>query len=136
LGIDRPAYDFWNTPVRARDGHDRQSDSRRREEESETMASLRSPLALFVGFFVFVSVPLVAMWVAVGDLSLLAPLVGFMLYFVVAHVAIPGWVYLDARSAGNDYAVAWTVFSFFVPFVVALVYVLLIRVRRGTAAEG
>ncbi len=97
------------------------------------MASLRSPLALFVGFFVFVSVPLVAMWVAVGDLGLLLSLLGFMLYFLVAHVVVPAWVYLDARSAGNDYAVAWTVVSFFAPLVGALVYVLLVRARRDSA---
>jgi hypothetical protein len=100
------------------------------------MASLRSPVALFVGFFVFVSVPLVAMWVAVGDLSLLASLVGFMLYFLVAHVALPGWVYLDARAAGNDNAVAWTVVTFLVPFVGALVYLLLVRGRRNAASSG
>jgi hypothetical protein len=100
------------------------------------MASLRSPLALFVGFFVFVSIPLVAMWVAVGDLSILAPLLGFMLYFLVFHVALPGWVYLDARSAGNDYAVAWTVLSFFVPLVGALVYLFLVRTRDEAAPGG
>ena len=100
------------------------------------MASLRSPVALFVGFFVFVSVPLVAMWVAVGDLSLLARLAGFMLYFLVAHVVLPGWVYLDARSAGNDYAVAWTVVTFLVPFVGALVYLLFVRGRRDVASSG
>ena len=100
------------------------------------MASLRSPLALFVGFFVFISVPLVAMWVSVGDVSLLAPLLGFMLYFLVAHVALPGWVYLDARSAGNGNAVAWTAVTFLVPVVGALVYVLLVRARRESASEG
>jgi hypothetical protein len=100
------------------------------------MASLRSPLALFVGFFVFVSIPLVAMWVAVGDLSILAPLLGFMLYFLVFHVALPGWVYLDARSGGNGNAVAWTAVTFLVPVVGALVYLLLVRVRRESVSDG
>ncbi|WP_136589917.1 PLDc N-terminal domain-containing protein [Salinigranum halophilum] len=100
------------------------------------MASLRSPLALFVGFFVFVSIPLVAMWVSVGDPALLLPLLGFVVYFLVAHVVVPGWVYLDAKSARNDYAVAWTVLSFFVPLVGALVYLLLVRSRRDVASSG
>ncbi|WP_318567851.1 PLDc N-terminal domain-containing protein [Salinigranum marinum] len=100
------------------------------------MASLRSPVVLFVGFLVFVTVPLVAMWVAVGDLALLARLAGFVLYFLVAHVVLPAWVYLDARSAGDDYAVAWTVVSFLVPLVGALVYLLLVRGRRDATSSG
>lgn len=100
------------------------------------MASLRSPLALFVGFFVFVSVPLVAMWISVGDASLLLPLLGFAVYFLVAHIGVPAWVYLDARTSGNDYAVAWTVVSFLVPLVGALVYVLVVRVRADAASGG
>jgi apolipoprotein N-acyltransferase len=100
------------------------------------MASLRSPVALFVGFFVFVTVPLVAMWIAVGDPAVLARLAGFALYFLVVHVALPGWVYLDARSAGNDYAVAWTVVTFLVPLVGALVYLLLVRARGERASSG
>ena len=99
------------------------------------MASLRSPVALFVGFLVFVSVPLVAMWVAVGDFALLGRLLGFALYFLTAHVILPAWVYLDARTQENGSAVAWTVVTFFVPFVGALVYLLLVR-ARGEAASG
>jgi heme/copper-type cytochrome/quinol oxidase subunit 4 len=100
------------------------------------MASLRSPLALFVGFLVFVTVPLVAMWVAVGDPALLARLVGFALYFLAVHVALPGWVYFDARSAGNDHAVAWTVVAFLVPLVGGLVYLLLVHERADTTSGG
>jgi hypothetical protein len=99
------------------------------------MASLRSPVAVFVGFFVLVSIPLVAMWVSVGDPGLLGALAGFMLYFLVAHVALPGWVYLDARSAGGDNATAWTAVTFLVPFVGALVYLLLVR-SRADASGG
>ncbi|WP_380674389.1 PLDc N-terminal domain-containing protein [Salinigranum sp. GCM10025319] len=99
------------------------------------MASLRSPVVLFVGFLVFVTVPLVAMWVAVGDLALLARLGGFVVYFLVAHVALPAWVYLDARSAGDN-AVAWTVVAFLVPLVGALVYLLLVRARRDATSSG
>jgi hypothetical protein len=100
------------------------------------MASLRSPVAVFVGFFVLVSVPLVAMWLAVGDLALLARLAGFALYFLVAHVALPAWVYLDARSAGGRSAVPWTVAAFLVPFLGALVYLLVARRDRETAFRG
>ena len=102
----------------------------------ETMASLRSPLALFVGFFVFVTVPLVAMWIAVGDLALLLPLAGFVVYFLAVHVALPGWVYLDARSSGNDHAVAWTVVAFLVPLVGGLVYLLLVHERADATSGG
>jgi apolipoprotein N-acyltransferase len=100
------------------------------------MASLRSPVAIFVGFLVFVSLPLVAMWVSVGDPALLGRLLGFAVYFLVAHVALPAWVYLDARTAGNDSAVAWTVVTFLVPFVGALVYLLLVRSRREATSGG
>ena len=100
------------------------------------MASLRSPLALFVGFFVFVTVPLVAMWIAVGDLALLLPLAGFVVYFLAVHVALPGWVYLDARSSGNDHAVAWTVVAFLVPLVGGLVYLLLVHERADATSGG
>ena len=100
------------------------------------MASLRSPVALFAGFLVFVSIPLVAMWVAVGDFALLGRLAGFALYFLVAHVILPTWVYLDARTDENRSAVAWTVVTFFVPFVGALVYLLVARTRGETAPSG
>ena len=99
------------------------------------MASLRSPVALFVGFLVFVSIPLVAMWLAVGDLTLLARLGAFALYFLVAHVALPAWVYLDARPAEHSSAVAWTVVTFLVPFVGALVYLLVVRVRANATGS-
>jgi hypothetical protein len=100
------------------------------------MASLRSPVVLFVGFLVFVTIPLVAMWVAVGDPGLLLRLGGFVVYFLVAHVALPAWVYLDARAAGNGNAVAWTVVTFVVPLVGALVYLLLVRARRDATSSG
>jgi apolipoprotein N-acyltransferase len=100
----------------------------------ETMASLRSPVALFAGFFVFVSIPLVAMWLAVGDLTLLARFGGFALYFLVAHVALPAWVYLDARPSPGSSAVAWTVVTFLIPFVGALVYLLVVRARREASS--
>ena len=98
------------------------------------MASLRSPVALFAGFFVFVSIPLVAMWLAVGDLTLLARFGGFALYFLVAHIALPAWVYLDARPTAHTSAVTWTVVTFFVPFVGALVYLLIVRVRADASS--
>lgn len=100
------------------------------------MASLRSPVAIFAGFLVFVSVPLVAMWVSVGDVALLVRLFGFVVYFLVVHVALPAWVYLDARTAGDDSAVAWTVVTFLVPLVGALVYLLFVRSRRESASGG
>lgn len=57
-----------------------------------------------------------------------AMVVGVGLYAIVAHVALPLWVYTDARRHGRA-ATAWAAATFFVPVVVAPVYVFL--ARRG-----
>lgn len=80
------------------------------------MATTRSPIAVLGGMVAVAFVPLVAMWVAISDLGTFAYFLGFALYFVVAHVALPGWVYIDATGRGSDSATAWAGICFFIPF--------------------
>lgn len=80
------------------------------------MATTRSPLAVLGGLVAVAFVPLAAMWIAISDLGTFAYFVGFALYFLVAHVALPGWVYIDATGRGSDSATAWAGICFFVPF--------------------
>jgi high-affinity Fe2+/Pb2+ permease len=86
------------------------------------MATTRSPFVVLGGLVAVAFVPLVAMWVAVSDLGTFAYFVGFVLYFLVAHVVLPGWVYLDATGRGSDSATAWAGICFFLPFVGFVAY--------------
>jgi hypothetical protein len=88
------------------------------------MRTTRSPIVLLAGLVAAAFVPLVVMWAAVGGVEGAAYLVGFALYFLVVHVAIPGRVYVDARARGSTSAPAWTAFAFLVPLVGAAVYFL------------
>jgi high-affinity Fe2+/Pb2+ permease len=80
------------------------------------MPTTRSPLVVLGGLVAVAFLPLVIMWVAISDIGTFAYFLGFAIYFLVAHVALPGWVYLDATGRGSDSATAWTGLSFLVPF--------------------
>jgi hypothetical protein len=86
------------------------------------MATTRSPLIVLGGLVAVAFLPLLVMWIVVTDVGTFAYFAGFALYFLVAHVALPGWVYLDATGRGSDAALAWTVLCFFLPFVGFVVY--------------
>ena len=81
------------------------------------MATTRSPFVVLGGLVAVAFVPLFAMWLVVADAGTLAYFFGFALYFLVAHVALPGWVYLDANGRGSDASLTWTGIAFFVPVV-------------------
>jgi hypothetical protein len=91
------------------------------------MPSTRSPILVLAGLLVVAFVPLLVMWVAVGGTELLGYFVGFALYFLVFHVALPVKVFVDARPYGRDRAMLWTAAAFFVPLVGAALYFLVGR---------
>ncbi|WP_144904792.1 PLDc N-terminal domain-containing protein [Halobellus captivus] len=91
------------------------------------MATTRSPFIVLMGLIAVAFLPLLVMWVAVTDVGTFAYFAGFALYFLVAHLALPGWVYLDATGRGSDSAIGWTAFNFFVPFVGFVAYYFLGR---------
>ena len=97
------------------------------------MPSTRSPIVVLAALLVVAFVPLLVMWVVIADAGLLGYFVGFALYFVVFHVALPARVYLDAVPLGREKALAWTVFAFVVPFLGAALYFLLGRPPRTEA---
>jgi hypothetical protein len=86
------------------------------------MATTRSPIVVLGGMVAVAFLPLLVMWVAISDLGTFAYFLGFAVYFLVAHVALPGWVYLDATGRGSDAATPWTVLCFFVPIVGVAAY--------------
>ncbi|WP_049985582.1 PLDc N-terminal domain-containing protein [Halobellus rufus] len=91
------------------------------------MATTRSPFVVLAGLVAVAFLPLLVMWIAVTDLGTFAYFAGFGLYFVVAHLALPGWVYIDATGRGSDSATGWTVLAFLVPFVGFVAYYFLGR---------
>jgi len=86
------------------------------------MPTTRSPLVVLGGLVAVAFLPLFVMWVAISDVGTFAYFVGFAIYFLVAHVALPGWVYLDATGRGSGSAAAWSGLCFLVPFVGFVVY--------------
>ncbi|RLM56721.1 hypothetical protein DVK02_09535 [Halobellus sp. Atlit-31R] len=86
------------------------------------MATTRSPIVVLGGLVAVAFLPLLVMWILVTDVGTLAYFVGFALYFLVAHVVLPGWVYLDATGRGSGAVISWTALCFFVPFVGFLAY--------------
>ncbi|MFB6250644.1 MAG: PLDc N-terminal domain-containing protein [Halobellus sp.] len=86
------------------------------------MATTRSPLVLLGGLVTVAFIPLFAMWLVVADLGTLAYFFSFALYFLIAHVALPGWVYLDANGRGSDAPLTWTGITFLLPFVGFVAY--------------
>ncbi|MGQ4556364.1 PLDc N-terminal domain-containing protein [Halobellus sp. GM3] len=91
------------------------------------MATTRSPLVVLGGLVAVAFLPLVVMWIVVTDVVTFAYFAGFALYFLLAHVALPAWVYLDATGRGSDSAVGWTALSFLLPFVGFVAYFFLGR---------
>jgi len=81
------------------------------------MATTRSPFVVLAGLVAVAFLPLLVMWFAVTEIVTFVYFAGFALYFLVAHLALPGWVYIDATGRGSDSAVGWTVLAFLVPFV-------------------
>ncbi|MFB6155822.1 MAG: hypothetical protein ABEJ22_07995 [Haloferacaceae archaeon] len=99
------------------------------------MADRQSP-SFLAPLFVLLVVTLGAlsvMWITQLGLRSFGLFLGFVLYFLGAHVYLPYRVYVDARRRGSDSATAWAVATFLVPVVVALVYFLL--VSPGDRAE-
>ncbi len=86
------------------------------------MPTTRSPLAVLGGLVAIAFLPLVVMWVAISDVGTFAYFFGFAVYFLVVHVALPGWVYLDATGRGSDAATAWTGLCFLVPLLGVVAY--------------
>jgi len=86
------------------------------------MPTTRSPIAVLGGLVAVAFLPLLIMWVVISDLGTFAYFLGFAVYFLVAHVALPGWVYLDANGRGSDAATTWTGLCFLLPFVGFVVY--------------
>jgi len=86
------------------------------------MPTTRSPLVVLGGLVAVAFLPLLVMWVAVSDVGTFAYFFGFAIYFLVAHIALPGWVYLDATGRGSDSATAWTGLCFLVPVVGVVLY--------------
>jgi hypothetical protein len=86
------------------------------------MATTRSPLVVLGGLVILALLPLLVMWIAVTDAVTFAYFAAFALYFLVAHVALPAWVYIDATGRGSDSATGWTALCFLVPFVGFVVY--------------
>jgi hypothetical protein len=97
------------------------------------MPSTRSPIVVLVGLLVVAFVPLLVMWAVIADVELLGYFLGFALYFVVFHVALPARVYLDAIPLGRDKALLWTALAFVVPLLGAALYFLLGRPPRAEA---
>lgn len=97
------------------------------------MPSTRSPIVVLAGLLVVAFVPLLVMWVVIADAGLLGYFLGFALYFVVFHVALPARVYLDAVPLGREKALAWTALAFVVPLLGAMLYFL---VGRPSRPEG
>ena len=91
------------------------------------MATTRSPLVVLGGLVAVAFLPLLVMWIVVTDVGTFAYFAGFALYFLVAHVALPGWVYIDATGRGSESAVGWTGICFFLPFVGFVAYYFLGR---------
>jgi hypothetical protein len=94
------------------------------------MPSTRSPILLLAGLIAVAFVPLLVMWVVVGGTELLGYFVGFAVYFLVFHVALPAKVFLDARPHGRDRALLWTALAFVVPLLGAALYFLVGRPTR------
>ena len=86
------------------------------------MATTRSPLVLLGGLVAVAFVPLFAMWLVIADVGRLVYFFAFALYFIVAHVVLPGWVYLDANGRGSDAPLTWTGITFLLPFVGFVAY--------------
>lgn len=86
------------------------------------MPTTRSPIAVLGGLVAVAFLPLLVMWVAISDIGTFAYFFGFAVYFLTAHVVLPGWVYLDATGRGSDAATAWTALCFLVPVVGGVVY--------------
>ena len=86
------------------------------------MATTRSPIVVLVGLVAVAFLPLLAMWFFITDIGTFAYFAGFGLYFLVVHLALPGWVYIDATGRGSDSPIGWTVMAFFVPVIGFLVY--------------
>ncbi|MFB6092899.1 MAG: PLDc N-terminal domain-containing protein [Haloquadratum sp.] len=86
------------------------------------MATTRSPLVVLGGLVAVAFLPLLAMWIAVTDAGTFVSFAGVGLYFLFAHVALPGWVYLDATGRGSDHAVPWTATAFLLPVVGVVAY--------------
>lgn len=49
----------------------------------------------------------------------------FVLFFLVFAVALPLWVYSDAKSKGSDNAVLWALMVFLAPLLGLVLYLLL-----------
>ena len=96
--------------------------SYRRGSNIDVMPTTRSPIAVLGGLVAVAFLPLLVMWVAISDVGTFAYFLGFAIYFLVAHVVLPGWVYIDATGRGSDSAIAWTGLCFLVPFVGFAVY--------------
>ena len=65
------------------------------------MARTRSPALLLVGLVLLLFVPMAVMWAVAGPGELLGRFLLFGVYFLVGHVAVPGWVYLDATRRAD-----------------------------------
>ncbi|WP_311170359.1 PLDc N-terminal domain-containing protein [Halobellus ordinarius] len=91
------------------------------------MATTRSPIVVLGGLLLVAFLPLIVMWIVVTDVGTFAYFAGFALYFLIAHVGLPGWVYLDATGRGSDSAVGWTALSFLLPVVGFIAYYVLGR---------
>ncbi len=86
------------------------------------MATTRSPMVV-LGVMVFAAfLPLIVLWTTTTDLRSLLYFSLFALYFLVAHVILPGWVYLDANGRESDAALTWTIITFILPFIGFICY--------------
>ncbi|MDR9412471.1 MAG: hypothetical protein RI544_05205 [Haloquadratum sp.] len=88
------------------------------------MARTRSPALLLVGLVLLLFVPMVVMWAVAGPGELLGRFLLFGVYFLVGHVAVPGWVYLDATRRADRWRTLFTAVAFLVPVAGPVSYVL------------
>jgi hypothetical protein len=93
------------------------------------MAQTRSPALLLVGLVLLVFVPMVVMWIVVGAGDLLVPFFAFSVYFLIGHVLVPGWIYLDATRRADRWRTLFTAVAFFIPIAGPLSY--LVRRQFG-----
>jgi hypothetical protein len=69
--------------------------------------------------------PLTILWTVTTNLQALLYFIGFALYFLIAHIVLPGWVYIDANGRESNAALTWTVVAFILPVVGFVCYYLL-----------
>jgi hypothetical protein len=89
------------------------------------MATTRSPMLILGVMVIAAFFPLIILWTVTTNLRSLLYFIGFALYFLIAHIALPGWVYLDANGRESDAALTWTITAFILPVIGFVCYYML-----------